>query len=233
MGIKAPDAEKVQIYVLQMYASEMFTEIEMTDWEDKAEATKIWTEAKKYFGALYKKRRSYESDMKAHRAGFESANSIGELTRITSATSIGGTTQASRGSRTLKSPTNEWVEYSDGLEDSLTEAKEYAAAITSKMEAENAALLEELKQQRQQTQQAIDQTARLVAMMESAKVDGVEKQTSRKTAPAKTGRRDPEKDGRLCKNCKEMGFHEDEDCFHLDKNKDKRPTWWKKKYGKE
>ena len=46
MGIKAPDAEKVQIYVLQMYASEMFTEIEMTDWEDKAEATKIWTEAR-------------------------------------------------------------------------------------------------------------------------------------------------------------------------------------------
>ena len=170
--------------------------------------------------------------MKAHRAGFESANSIGKLTRITSATSIAGATQASRGSRTLKSPINEWVEYSDGLEDSLTEAKEYAAAITNKLEAENAALLEELKQQRQQTQQAMEQTAKLVAMMESVKVGGEEKQTSRKTALEK-GKRDPEKDGRLCKNCNQMGFHEDDDCFFLDKNKDKRPTWWKKKHGKE
>ena len=37
---------------------------------------------------------------------------------------------------TTKFPNNQWVEYSESLEDSLLEAKEYEAAITSRAEAE-------------------------------------------------------------------------------------------------
>ena len=46
---------------------------------------------------------------------------------------------------TAKSPTNQWVEYSDSLEDSLLEAKEYAVAITSKTEADQMSIMAELK----------------------------------------------------------------------------------------
>jgi hypothetical protein len=208
-----------------MYASEVFTETEMTNWEDKVEADKTWTEAKTYFAVLYKKRKSYESDMKAHRSGFESANSVAELRRTSSAASVGDRSTSTRGSRNLKSPTHEWVEYSDSLEDSLVEAKEYAAAITTKAETEQAALLEELKEQRKQTMAAMAQTAKLVALLEKGKRGEPAVDTTRGGQRTARVKRDPEKDGRLCKNCKEMGFHEDEDCFHLDKNKDKRPEW--------
>ena len=76
MGIDAPDAEKVQNYVQNMHSSDIFTEKDLTDWEAKTENAKTWTAATTYFGKLYQTRRSYESDMKAHRAGYESTNSF-------------------------------------------------------------------------------------------------------------------------------------------------------------
>ena len=33
---------------------------------------------------------------------------------------------------------------------------------------------------------------------------------------------------RTCKNCKKSGYHEDDECFTLDKNADKRPAWYVK-----
>ena len=47
----------------------------------------------------------------------------------------------------------------------MVEAKEYAAAITSRAETKEASLIEELRAQRKQTQLALDQTAELVALM--------------------------------------------------------------------
>ena len=70
----------------------------------------------------------------------------------------------------------------------------------------------------------MEQTARMVATMESIKMDAPDKPTSHRALPVRTGKRDSEKDGRLCKQCKEMDFHDDEDCFTLDKNKDKHPN---------
>ena len=37
----------------------------------------------------------------------------------------------------------------------------------------------------------------------------------------------PQRKKRKCGNCGKMGFHEDDDCFGLEKNKDNRPTWYK------
>ena len=31
-----------------------------------------------------------------------------------------------------------------------------------------------------------------------------------------------------CKNCKKSGYHEDDECFTLEKNADKRPAWYVK-----
>ena len=74
MGVKAPNYEKVQIYVQQMYVADIFTEKEFIEWDGTKEEDKTWAKSKTYFGALYRARRSYESDMKAHRSSFETAN---------------------------------------------------------------------------------------------------------------------------------------------------------------
>ena len=228
MGIPAPDAEKVQIYTEQMYLSEIFTEKEMVEWEEKTDATKTWANAKTYFGALYSTRQSYESDMKARGAGFESANSLSDRTRVSSGNSIGGATTGTTGASTSRSSSNklrpdEWVEYSYSLEDSLAKAKEYAAAISARATTDKAVLL--LKQE-----QAMDQNTKLLALLTSG---GHRKDAS---SPAKDTNNQTRGGGgkrerRLCKNCEKEGYHEDDECFTLEKNATKRPSWYKSKNG--
>ena len=57
------------------------------------------------------------------------------------------------------------MEYSDSLEEFLLEDKEYAAAITSRVEADQTSIMAELKKQRKQTQMALDQNTKLMAML--------------------------------------------------------------------
>ena len=76
MGVKAPNSENVQIYVQQMYGADIFTEKEFIEWEGTKEEDKTWVKANTCFDSLYKLRRSYESDMKAHRSSFETAHSF-------------------------------------------------------------------------------------------------------------------------------------------------------------
>ena len=90
------------------------------EWEETKEKDKTWAKAKTYFDALYKARRSYESDMKAHRSSFETSNSFtqnpqnGSEQSTTERSTYTAATKA-----TTKSPTSQWVEYSDSLEESL------------------------------------------------------------------------------------------------------------------
>ena len=107
-----------------MYGADIFTEKEFIEWEGTKEEDKTWVNSKTYFGALYKARRSYESDMKAHQSSFETAHSFtqnppNESERSTTERSV--YTAATKA--TTKSPTNKWVEYSDSLKDSFLEAK--------------------------------------------------------------------------------------------------------------
>jgi len=81
IGIPAPDLNKVQYYVENMYASEMFDEKEMNAWENKPSAEKDWVNAKTYFGDLYRSKRKYMEEREAGANGFESANSISQGTR--------------------------------------------------------------------------------------------------------------------------------------------------------
>ena len=71
-----------------------------------------------------------------------------------------------------KSPTNKWVEYSDSLEDSLLESKEYVAAITSIAEADQTSITAELKEHRKQTQLSLDQKTKLMAMLVKSGMGG-------------------------------------------------------------
>ena len=141
-------------------------------------------------------RRSYESDMKAHRSSFETANSFTQNPRNGSEQSVAERiTDTAAIKVTTKYPTNQWVEYSNGLEESLLEAKEYAAAITSKVEVDQTSIMEEFKEQIQQTQMELDQNTNLVAMLVKRGMGGKATDSTRERGKKK-------KADRTCKNCK-------------------------------
>ena len=131
-----------------MYGADIFTEKEFIKWGGTKEEDKTWVKANTYFGALYKARTSYESDMKAHRSSFETAHRFTQNPHNESEHSTAERSADTPATKaTTKSPTNQWVEYSDSLEDSLLEAKEYAAAITSKADTDQTSIMAELKEQ--------------------------------------------------------------------------------------
>ena len=122
---------------------------------------------------------------------------------------------------TTKIPTNQWVEYSDSLEESLPEAKEYAAAITSRAEVDQTSIMAELKDQRKQTQLALDQNIKIMAMLVKSGMGDEATESTRDLGKKK-------KAERTCKNCKKSGYHEDDECFALEKDEDKLPVWYVK-----
>ena len=149
MGVKAPNYDKVKIYVLNIHGADIFTEKEFIEWEGTKKEEKTWVKAKTYFGALYKSRRSYESNIKTHWSSFETAHSFTQNPQNGSKRSTAERSADTPSPKvTKKSPTNQWVEYSDSLEDSLLKAKEYAATITSRVEADQTSIMAELKEQR-------------------------------------------------------------------------------------
>ena len=58
----------MQAYVENMYASEMFDDLEMRGWENKTPANQIWGEAKSYFVKLYKMKEKFNEE-RATRTG--------------------------------------------------------------------------------------------------------------------------------------------------------------------
>ena len=171
--------------------------------------------------------------MKITKGGYESASSFGDSSRrnsgansISERTATTAFSAVSNRSPPLSNgpPPNEWVQYTDSLEDSLVEAKEYAAALLTKSDGNQSAILQELKEQRKQTQLAMEQNKKLMELlaknMMNTNVNGGEDDK------VKTSGR-PVRKKRKCGNCDKMGFHEDDDCFGLEKNKDNHPAWYK------
>ena len=113
------------------------------------------------------------------------------------------------------------MEFSNSLEDSLLEVKEYAAPITSKAEADQTSIMAELKEQRKQTQLALDQNTKLMAMLVKSGMGGEATESTRDRGKKK-------KAERICINFKKNGYHEDDECFTLEKNADKHPAWYVK-----
>ena len=180
--------------------------------------SKKWAKAKTFFGALYKVRRSYENNMKAHRSSFETSNRLTENPWHGSERSMSErSTDTAATKATTKSPTNKWVEYSNSLEDSLLRAKEYTSAITPKAESDQTSIMAELKEQRKQIQLELDQNTKLMAMLVKSGMGGKSTYTTRDF-------RKKMKEECVCKNCKKSGYHEDDNCFTLEKNANKRPA---------
>eukprot|EP00804_Cyclotella_cryptica_P001910 CCRYP_007351-RA/>CCRYP_007351-RA protein AED:0.82 eAED:0.45 QI:0/0/0/0.5/1/1/2/0/157 len=107
---------------------------------------------------------------------------------------------------------------SGGLEGALENATEHAAAIT----LDNTTLLHKLEAQ----QKAIlDQQAKFLTLLSPPTAPRQQRNRSNGMPPSEG--RPPQ---RFCNSCKKDGvYHEDDECFALDKNKDKCPSWYKPK----
>ena len=103
------------------------------------------------------------------------------------------------------------------------EAKEYATALETKSEATQASLMAKIEL-------AMEQNTKLLAMMAKG---GFNSNTSNGTAKdqLRCGQRRGKKEPRVCKHCGEEGYHKDDQCFSLEKNKAKRPKWYNDKLG--
>ena len=87
--------------------------------------------------------------------------------------------------------------------------------------ADQTSIMADLKEQRKQTQLALDQNTKLIEMLMKS---GLGSETPDHTRD----RGKKKKAERTCKNCKKSGYREDEECFTLDKNANKRLTWYVK-----
>ena len=81
--------------------------------------------------------------------------------------------------------------------------------------------MSELQKQRKQTQLELDQNTKLMEMLVKSGMGGKATYSTRDCGKKK-------KAERTYKNCKKSGYHEDDECFALEKNENKRPVWYVK-----
>ena len=241
IGVPAHDNQKIQIYVEQMYACEMFDDKEMTEWEDKVTADKTWAIAKAYFEKLYRSKAKYSEERAARAGGFTSANSLTDRTRAIiqqhNPPSIGAayptsvTPPASVLSDTI-SPTDHktYSEYTNSLEGALEEAREHMAAITTDRDR----MMEKINEQQKLMMEQQQQFMQMMINAGMGRATATEGHNTGTTTPdnTKTGRGKPGKlvPARKCGVCGKDGVrHRDEDCWEHEANADNRPKWWKRK----
>ena len=82
-------------------------------------------------------------------------------------------------------------------------------------------IVAELKEQRKQTQLALDQNTNLMEMLVKSGLRG-------EAIDPTCDRRKKNKAERTFKNFKKSGYHEDGECFTIEKNANKRPKWYVK-----
>ena len=67
---------KAQVFVESVYASDMFTDTEIDDWETAVD--KSWAASQAYFIRLYKKKKTFTKQRANRRGGYNSANSVAD-----------------------------------------------------------------------------------------------------------------------------------------------------------
>ena len=116
------------------------------------------------------------------------------------------------------------IEYTNSLEESLTEAKEYTASLSDS----NAKLLQRIDEQQKMMLEQQEKFMKMILDNQGGSATGGTPISATKaTAGTRIG-------PRTCGICKLDGQHHlDKDCFELPSNKDKRPAWYLKKKNKE
>ena len=110
------------------------------------------------------------------------------------------------------------MEYVNTLEDSLTESKEFVAAMTSSQEI----LMEELLEERTKMKLMLAHNTELMSMLET-NISGKGDEIGSKSP----GGGEVKRQKCTCKHCRKNGYRDDDTCFSLPQNKDKRPDWYK------
>ena len=134
-GIVITAEDKLQHFILQMYASNCFDEKQMMEWEKKPTADKTWANATSYFKEIIREQETYAklSGRSSRRARFESAAMARE--KITKKSS----------------------EEEEAAADLRDEVREYIARLTSKKSEER----EQLYKAEQRHQHMADQAAEM------------------------------------------------------------------------
>jgi hypothetical protein len=113
------------------------------------------------------------------------------------------------------------LEYTHSLEAALDTTQEHAASLTT---AQNQ-LLQKLDRQQQEL---LTQTSKFMTLLNIKAPTPAPPTTNVRQQPTRTARtrRNPNFP-RHCNSCnKDAVHHEDDDCYTLEKNKDKRPHWY-------
>lgn len=121
-------------------------------------------------------------------------------------------------------------EFFDGLEDAVRQNKEYTQQIGSTQEAMvtvTKQLTEQLAISQVVLKEALAQNATLLEILQK---QGVNLGTM--NVPVGMQAVANGKPKCTCKHCKKEVTHEDDNCFSLEKNKDKHPGWWREPGGK-
>eukprot|EP00804_Cyclotella_cryptica_P025462 CCRYP_017206-RA/>CCRYP_017206-RA protein AED:0.39 eAED:0.39 QI:0/0/0/1/0/0/2/0/405 len=216
IGVPAAEATKIQHYVESMYASEMFDDKEMQAWEIKPSVDKTWDAAKTHFVAIYKSKEKFNAEREARLGGSSASSFFDTGSR---ASNNPPHFPATINSALSPADHHSLIEYTNSLEGALETATEHAAITL-----DNTTLLQKLEAQ----QRAIlDQQAKFLTLLSPPNTPRQQRNRSgTSTTPPSEGRC-PQ---RFCNSCKKDGvYHEDDDCFALDKNKDKCPSWYKPK----
>ena len=215
IGVPAAEATKIQHYVESMYASEMFDDKEMQAWEIKPSADKTWDAAKTHFVTIYKSKEKFNAEREARLRVFESASSFFD----SGSRASNNPPHVPFNINSSLSPANHHalLEYTNSLEGALETATEHAAITL-----DNTTLLQKLEAQQKTI---LDQQAKFLTLLSPPTTPRQQRNRSNGTPPSE-GRR-PQ---RFCNSCKkDKCYHDDDECFALEKNKDKRPSWYKPK----
>jgi hypothetical protein len=196
----------------------MFDDKEMQAWEVKPVEGKTWDAAKEHFVTLYKSKEKFNAERLTRTEGYASAHSIVSNHFFSG---IPSTVLSSTGTMSPSDQHN-MMDYTNSLEAALDTTKEHAAFLTTTQNQ----LLQKLERQQEDL---LTQTTRFMTLL-NARTPTLATPTTAtaQPRPARNAwtRQNP-RFPRHCNSCnKDAVHHEDDDCYTLDKNKDKRPQWY-------
>eukprot|EP00804_Cyclotella_cryptica_P015207 CCRYP_000733-RA/>CCRYP_000733-RA protein AED:0.43 eAED:0.26 QI:0/0/0/1/1/1/3/0/840 len=205
IGVPAADATKIQYDIESMYTSDIFDDKEMQAWEVKPTEEKTWEAAKNHFVMLYMSKEKFIAERCTRTDGYASAHSI------VSDPFFSGVPSTVLSTTGTMSPSDQH---------SMMEYTDHAAFFTT---AQNQ-LLQKLECQQEEL---LTQTTKFMTLL-NTKTPAPTPPTTNTGQPRSTRNACPRQNPRFPRHCnscnKDAVHHDDDDCYTLDKNKDKRPS---------
>ena len=107
----------------------------------------------------------------------------------------------------------------------LAQEREREAAEAEEAAAMTCEIIQQM-QDHSDKKYAVMETMMKKLMAQNEQLMKAKASTAGPTANPTATPRGPPREKRLCGNCGKMVYHPDDNCFELEKNADKRPSWW-------